>query len=151
MTHSYIDKYVVAVKEKEQVNPAQSPKSRNDSSLENLIHLKGRIQKTKCEVFAFEIIQRLCLKGKVQRSVDEESERVLTMLQSLSSQANYHLRDHQEKRVLYEALFRLAEQRRSEEIECWKDVTMVMRDLLQVWELHESAKARSIFIENAGP
>ena len=43
----------------------------------------------------------------------------------------------------------LEKERRTEDVECWRDVVMVMRDFLVVWEAHEQAKTKAIFLEHA--
>ena len=49
-----------------------------------------------------------------------------------------------------ESALRLESQRRDEDVQCWRDIVMVMRDFLVAWEAHEQAKNRSIFINHAG-
>lgn len=121
----------------------------NLSSIDNLIHRKGRLFRTKMEVLAFEIVQRLCIKSTNLESLDAQQTGLIERLRSLDRQAQYHLRDHQEKRTFYEAMVKLEQERRSQHVECWRDVVMVMRDLLEVWESHENAKVRSQFINHA--
>ena len=72
------------------------------------------------------------------------------MIGRLHLAALYHLREHQDKGIFYRKLLDFQTEARSEQVECWRDVVMVMRDFLMTWEAHEQAKARAIFIQNVG-
>lgn len=122
----------------------------DDSFLEDLVHQKATIQRTKLEVLTAEILVRLNILSRHLRSVDDDKAKVAVMLERIDRLANYHFREHREKSVLYQQLFDLGQQRRQAEVECWRDVVMVMRDFLMIWETHQQAQARAIFLEHAG-
>ncbi len=72
------------------------------------------------------------------------------MLNQSTRLARYHLREPNETARLRESSLQLDSQRRQEDIQCWRDVVLVMRDFLEAWEVHEQAKSRAIFINHAG-
>jgi len=119
------------------------------SALDDLIGGKARILNVKLAVFASEIIERLRLRVLNQERIDSDEEQVRELIQTTDRQARYHFREHHDKRVLYETHFELREERRSQDVECWRDIVDVMRDFLTVWESLEQAKARSIFLDHA--
>jgi len=121
-----------------------------DDALDDLINQKTRILNTKLEVLVLEIVERLRLRSHNIERLDTDGYRATLMLSKLSTQADYHVRDHGDKRVFYELIFNLERERREEDVECWRDIVNVMRDLLGVWEAHEQAKAKAIFLQYAG-
>lgn len=133
---------------------AESPSGNNgnpsDSALEQLIHGKSDILGRKLDILAAEIWWRLSIGTQNLKHLADDQERVSDMLGRLDRDANYRLRDHQEKGVLYRRLFEIESEKRSEHVECWRDIVMVMRDFLEVWEAHEQSRQRSMFLENVG-
>ena len=69
------------------------------------------------------------------------------MLEKLDRTARYHLRDHREKEPFYKQMFELEKEKRDQDVTCWNDVVMVMRDFLTTWEAHEQARARARLLE----
>jgi hypothetical protein len=51
---------------------------------------------------------------------------------------------------LRDSALQLEAQRRDQDVQCWRDVVLVMRDFLDTWDAHEQAKDRSIFLNHAG-
>lgn len=121
-----------------------------DSSLEQLIHQKSGILNRKLEILAAEIWWRLHLTSRNLSSLEDDTARLTDMLNQLDVAANYQVREHQDKGVFYRKLFDLQTEKRSQQVECWRDVVTVMRDFLTFWEGHEQAKARAIFLEHVG-
>ena len=122
-----------------------------DESLDLLLNLKSRILRSKLEVLASEIYTRLNLADRNLGRINDEKARVQEMILKFTRLANYHLREHRDQNPLYQQIFHLETQRRSEDVECWRDIVLVMRDFLEVWEAHEQAKARAIFLQHARP
>src|SRR6266404_7423590 len=122
-----------------------------DESLDLLLNLKSRILRSKLEVLASEIYTRLNLADRNLGRINDEKARVQEMIIKFTRLANYHLREHKDQNLLYQHIFDLETQRRSEDVECWRDIVMVMRDFLEVWDAHEQAKARAIFLNHARP
>ena len=128
---------------------ADAPESQ-DRFLDDLLHLKSKVLSTKLEVLAFEVLWRFGIRAKNLDRLDGDQSLVQAMLEKLDRAANYHFREHREKGTLYQTFFSLQEQKRQQDTECWRDVVMVMRDFLYVWEAHEQMQARAIFLENVG-
>jgi len=122
-----------------------------DASLDLLLNFKSRILRSKLEVLASEIYTRLNLADRNLGRINDEKARVQEIVTKFTRLANYGRREHKDQNVLYQQIFDLETQRRSEDIECWRDIVMVMRDFLEVWEAHEQAKARAIFLNHAKP
>jgi len=130
----------------------QSTDSSNESSwsLDALINQKSRVLKTKLEVWASAIQERWRIEHRNFDRIDEDRAVLKEMIEKIDRQANYLRREHQEKSILYRKLFELETERRKEEVECWRDVVMVLRDLLYVWDAHEQARSKAIFLNDVG-
>ena len=120
------------------------------ADIDDLLHLKSRILRTKLEVLASEIYTRLNLWDRNIGRISDGTTRIQVLINRFTQQANYHLRDRKDANVLYQRIFDLETQRRSEDVECWRDIVDVLKDFLAAWEAHEHAKARAIFFNNAG-
>lgn len=137
----------------EQENSAQYHRQQNHeevsgSSIDDFIHGRSRILRTKLEVLACEIRERLQIRVKNLERIDDDKVHTSALLVDLDRRAHYLTRQHKEKAPFYDQLFKLEQERRLQEVECWRDVVMVMRDFLYAWEAHEQAKARAIFINH---
>lgn len=118
--------------------------------LGELLHLRSNILKTKLEVLAAELLQRFHLRDQNVARVVAEKERVVEVLPRLVRQARYHLRQPRDNGAWYQQAFRLDEERRSQDVQCWQDVARGMREFLDVWEAHQQAAVRGRFLEHAG-
>jgi len=130
--------------------PERGPDVGNTTSLDELIHQKSGILKKKLDILAAEIWWRLHIAARNLASIDQDKALVQEMLGRLLVAALYHMREHQDKGVFYRKLFDFQTEARSEQIECWRDVVMVMRDFLYAWDAHEQARARAMFIQHVG-
>jgi hypothetical protein len=118
--------------------------------LDNLLHSKSRILRSKLEVLASEIYARLTMWERSLTRIDGDKHKVEQLLDQFTRLARYHLRDPRDVTRLHDSNLRLEAQRRDEDSQCWRDVVIVMRDFLETWEAHEQAKIRSIFINHVG-
>ena len=121
------------------------------SPLDHLLHSKSRILRSKLEVLATEIQARLAVWDRNLTRINDDMSTAEGLLSRLAHLTRYRLNDPREQTRLQEAAFHLESQRRSEDVECWRDVVNVMRDFLEVWEAHEQAKTRAIFLNHVGP
>lgn len=121
-----------------------------DSILDTLLHEKSRIFASKLEVLVHAMLVRIELMRENVSRVDTDKEHAEAMLAGIERQARYHVRDHREKTVFYQTLCRLEEERRSQAVECWRDIVMVLRDFLGVWEAHQQSQARALFLQHVG-
>jgi hypothetical protein len=117
-------------------------------SLEKLFDGRTSVLKTKLDVFASEVFIRLRIRSENLLRISQDQERVGSILERLTVQANYNTREHKEKALFYELTFELDRQKREEDVECWRDVVQVMKDFLIVWEALEHAKSRSMFLNS---
>ncbi len=120
------------------------------SGLEELLHLRSHILKTKLDVLAAELRERFQLRDQNLARIYVEKSRMAEELPRLSRQARYHLREPRDNAAFYQQLFSLDRERRSQEVECWVDVARVLRDFLDVWEAHQQAAVRGRFLQHAG-
>ena len=122
----------------------------DNGALDDLIGRKSQVQAQKLDVLAAELRWRLHIAAQNLHTLDQDRGAVHEMLNDLTVAANYRLREHQEKAPLYRRLFEIEAEERSQRTECWRDLANVMRDFLGVWEAHEQARARAIFLTDVG-
>lgn len=120
------------------------------NALDDLVHSRGRILGRKLDVLSAEIWWRLYLASGNLARLNDDREQLSHMFDRLDRQANYGLREHSEKGILYRKLMDLRTEERSQRVECWKDVVQVMRDFLETWDAHEQAQGRARFIHDVG-
>jgi hypothetical protein len=128
---------------------SQTPPTTTEG-LDQLLHLNTRILNSKLEILTSHVHERFRIHARNTERLDADKVIASDLLRRLTVAANYHLREHRETAVLYQTLFALERERREEDVECWRDLVMVMRDLLYVWDGHERAKAKAIFLSHAG-
>ena len=131
------------------LDPPQ-PQESDSLALDHLLHSKSRILRSKLEVLASEIYARLTMWNRNLARIDDDKAKVEDLLNQFTRLARYHLRDQQDVGRLRDLGLQLEAQRRDEDVQCWRDVVLVMRDFLESWEAHEQAKNRSIFLNHAG-
>lgn len=119
-------------------------------SLEDFIHHRTKILKTKLEVLIGEMNERLNLKRKNLSDLDSDKSNLEEMIQKIAIQANYGLVDGKNKTSLSQKMFELNKEKREENKACWSDTVKVMRDFLDTWDAHEQAKAKSRLLKNVG-
>lgn len=127
-----------------------NPDEPDASVLDRLLNSKSKISRTKLEVLASEIHARLTMWDRNLSRINGDRDNVDQLLNQTTRLARYHLRDQQDVSRLQESALRLESHRRDEDIQCWRDIVLVMRDFLVAWEAHEQAKSRAIFINHAG-
>jgi len=121
----------------------------SEDAVDALLNRKTRILQTKLDVIAWEIVTRLQIRRDNLQRLYQTRDEAHEKLRQLDTQARYHLREHSDKRVFYDALIALDAERRSTEVECWRDIVDVLRDFLSVWEAHQQAQARALFLSDA--
>lgn len=122
----------------------------SDTSLEDLIGAKSSLQAKKLEILAAELRWRLHVAAQNLHTLHQDQCVVEEMLNQLTVAADYRLRAHQEKAPLYRRMFEIETEKRSQRVECWRDIAHVMRDFLATWEAHEQARSRAIFFNDVG-
>ena len=129
--------------------PTPSP-TEEGTSLDNLLPSKSRVFRTKLETMAAEIQTRFAIWNQNLNHLNQEQSDIQKQFDHSTRLARYHLRDQKDVFQLQNSALKLADQQRNEDVLCWRDVVMVMRDFLDTWEVHEQAKQRSIFLNHAG-
>src|SRR5437879_11870045 len=87
-----------------------------NTDLDNLLHLKSRILRSKLEVLASEIYTRLNLWDRNLGRINDEKTRVEQMLARFARLANYHLREQKDQTPFYQQIFDLEVARRSQHV-----------------------------------
>lgn len=129
--------------------PARADSSA-DGLVDTLLHQKSHIFAKKLDVLAAAMLVRTSLMRENLFLIEAQRARLEDMLLTLDRHARYHMREQREKTVVYQALFALDAERRSQAVECWRDVVLVIRDFLEVWEAHQQSQARARFLEHVG-
>jgi hypothetical protein len=129
--------------------PAPPPQIDTDA-LSELFETETRIVRGKLEVLAAEIHGRIVIHANNVNRIDRDQEVARETLERLDRLARYHFREHSEKGIFYRTLFALEQERRTQDVECWRDIVLVMRDFILVWETHERIKAKGRLFADAG-
>jgi len=134
--------------------PQPAPLSRAQSggatALDQLLGSKSNILNTKLEILVAELRARVQIWDRNHDRIDQDQERISDALHHVARLANYQLRDHRQTSELYNELAQVAKERRAQDVEAWRDLVDVIRDLLVAWEAHELARSRAIFLGHAG-
>ena len=132
--------------------PTLSVPEKNDSTkeLDEFINRKGQVLNSKLEVLASEVLLRLDIRKQNLQRIDEDKDRAAMLLNRVSRLCNYNLAEPQEKTRLQQQFFDAEVEKRREHVEAWKDVTKVMRDLIDVWEAQAGAQSRARLLSHAG-
>lgn len=125
-------------------------KDSEDAALDHLLHSKSRLLRSRLEALASEIFARLTMWNRNLGRIDDDKAKVEDLLNQFTGLARYRLRDQQDVGRLRDSALQLEAQRRDQDVQCWRDVVLVMRDFLDTWDAHEQAKDRSIFLNHAG-
>jgi len=112
--------------------------------------LRGRTEllATRFEVAAVQIIERLRIRAQNLQQILEEDLEIGSRRLAIGSGSPFPspLFNELDGRLIEKQSW-LQRERRLEEKECWRDLTMVMRDLLNAWEALSQAKAKERFLE----
>ena len=119
-----------------------------DRSIDLLINQRTRILDTKLEVFAAEIHERLKIRRRNVEVILYEELTTGTLILELDPHYGIGRYDSRLQPVLYQKKFDLTKERRQQDVECWRDIVLVMRDFLIAWEAREQAGARATFLQN---
>jgi|ERR1043166_3358778 hypothetical protein len=128
----------------------EAPADRAGPNIEQLFNERTQILKTKLEVFASEILDRLRIRQQNLAAIDSAFERVGQLTADVTRQADYLLRDRRDIFSVQQLGFDLERQKREEDVSCWRDTADVMKDFLEVWEALAQARARSVFLSRYG-
>ena len=128
--------------------PKHHPTSKESAGLGELFGRRTHILKTKLEVITVELFDRVRIRERNLVAIGDDQEKLNQILGIVDRQVRYHFRDSREKASFYDRFFDLEREKRDQDVECWRDVTQLMRDFLEVWEALEQGKSRSIFLDH---
>ena len=112
-----------------------------------LIGQRRRILETKLAVFAGEIRDRLDVRTTNLESLLDDEMKIRNQILTLPKNPFGHVVSGTPAFTQYQQnLLQIDQQRRDEEVQCWRDVVQVMRDFLMTWEALEQSKARGSFL-----
>ena len=118
-------------------------------SVDQLIGQRRDILATKLDVLTAQLHERLDLWTKHTDSLDYDDCRLGTAIHTLYVQSGRYIQGADRRMTgLQKQGFDITEQRREQDVECWRDVAMLTRDLLGVWEAYQKAKAKAELIRD---
>ena len=116
----------------------------------DLLNQRPRILQSSLEVLTLEIFERLHLRTLNFERLDDEKQKLYAMLNQIIIGISYGRRETSESMMVYQQMFALERERRQQDVECWRDIVMVMRDLLHTWEGFAQAKSKAKMLEDLG-
>lgn len=123
---------------------APDPDTQTGMSVDELIGHRKDILATKLDVLTAQMHERLDLRTKHTGSLDYDECRLGTAMRMVYVQSGRYIQGADRRMTgLQKQGFDLEEQRRKQDVECWRDVAMITRDFLGVWEAYEKAKAKA--------
>lgn len=117
-----------------------------ESRLAGLLHSRADILRTKLAVLASEIRERLQIRDRNIAKLYVDRQTIYAMLRRMQ----YRAFEPRDLVGLYLRRLDILKEHRQQDVECWKDVAMVMRDFLMAFEAAEEAKAEVQFLGNVG-
>ena len=111
--------------------------------LDQMLGQRSRLMQTKLDALSVQIIERLRIRAKnLERILDEELD---VSNQLISFERLTHSRPDSPfalEGLLQSKRFELGKERRSQDVECWRDLMQIMRDFLNTWESLQLTRTR---------
>jgi hypothetical protein len=126
------------------------PESTSSHSLDQLLGQKSSLLRTKLDVLGAELRDRFRLREQNLSALAGESEQLDADVERVSRLVRYDLREPRDLGPFQQQRAQLDAELRRQRVDCWQDVVPVIRDFLEVWEALEQARARAIFLNDAG-
>jgi len=99
---------------------------------------RSGIQELKLNVHTAQILERIAVRTKTLESLLNEELDVSTKLSNIGNRpGSYELESMLERRISD-----IERERRVEDLQCWRDLTFVMRDFMSVLEVLNAAKTK---------
>lgn len=123
------------------------PRPRGADSLDALLGQRSDVLHEKLQVIASEIWDRLRIRRRnLAKLVEDEIFTDNLILESLQTNPGA---DGESRRIgLYGRVLDLHRDHRREDVDCWRDVAMVMRDFIAAWEALEQSRSRAVFLND---
>lgn len=118
----------------------------NQNSLQSLLDGRTEIAETRLAVVAVQLVERLRIRSAHLDDLLREELDVDTQLLQLE---NARVDDMMGlESMLRQKQFQIQSDRRREDSECWRDLTHVIRDLLNAWESVSRVEAKNRFMQS---
>lgn len=126
--------------------PYNTPQPETPTALQSLINGKTELAETRLAVTAAQVIERLRIRAKHLEELMNEELAVGTQL--LQTRSHVPGADDMMglEALLTERGAQIQSERRKEDTECWRDLTNVLRDLLNAWEGFSRNEAKNRFL-----
>jgi hypothetical protein len=118
--------------------------------LDRILNQKAGLLRTKLNVLTNELCDRVRLREENLERLAGEREQVEHDLNRIVRLARYDLREPRDLGTFHQQRAQLDAELRRQRVDCWQDVVPVIRDFLEVWEALEQARARAMFLNDAG-
>jgi hypothetical protein len=134
-------------------NPNTLREPAQQSALESLLNGRTELAETRLSVTAVQIIERLRIRAKnLKQLVDEElsiDNKLLKIQGQFSAGSNWEVFNQDFMGIeaqLEQRNSNVQSAQRREDVECWRDLTHVMRDFLNAWDGFSRNAAKNRFI-----
>ena len=127
---------------------ANAELEQDDNSLDVLLSQRSGILSTKLDVFMIELLERMNLRTKNLDRIDHDECSVRNLISDFHQTTGGYAQDGKERFGLYRQLLDIEKERRDQDVECWRDLVTVMRDVLSAWEESESSKSKMRMLQD---
>jgi len=111
--------------------------------VDDIVNQKTSLLRTKLDVLTAQLHERLNIREDNLHALDYDECRMGTLFHHLYfANGSRYLGGDRRLSWLEGKSFDLQNERRKQDVECWRDIAMLSRDLLAAWEAYEHAKAR---------
>ena len=116
----------------------------DSSSLDALMNQKSDTLGTKLDVFLAQLLRRLRLRQENMAGLDYDDCKLGTMINDVRFQNGGYM-GNADRRIasLEKQGFDIEKEKREQDMECWRDITMVTKDLLIAWEAYQHSRVKA--------
>ncbi len=129
-------------------NPEPQRETAQHSALESILSGRTELAETRLAVTAVQIIERLRIRAKNLKELLDEELSIDNKLLRIQGQfpAGFNKDLFGIEAQLDQRVSQIQGAQRREDVECWRDLTNVMRDFLNAWEGFSRNEARNRFM-----
>lgn len=119
------------------------PPEQSTDPISELFSQRSKILQTKLGILSAQVIERLTIRANNLNSlIEEESELSNRILNREHRDASSHNLDNLRQQKHF-----ILQEKRSQDVECWRDLSHTLRDLLRTWEELEQSKVRDQLLD----
>lgn len=122
--------------------------STGQDSLSGFVQQPTRALKMRLEVLASEIFLRLDIRQHNQEKIQCDMSTTSQMVDSIRPSVHYGIHSWADLNNLVQRKFDLEKEARSQDVECWQDITKIIKDFLDSWDSLEKARSLALLIDN---